>query len=367
MKILKYTIILTWLLSLNALANEIELKPIDSTKTLPLTKEEILQAQNSDGKYLAKKGYYNPEEYFKQITEIKGAIAYFANTSAASSPPYYNVLIKDDKGYFFKKYSYASKEKKLIAFDNRRPSSFKDPEIIYLKESSVTLLLYILKTELSQAKEVGRMGFDSSTYDFGMLIDGKWQKAGAWTPLEGTMPFKLANCISIYTQDELEKCLKTLLNKAPQKAQTLKEKYTKDGILILKPNETCEIDTRASIYHKYKVQELSKDFIFLNSSDIGTYMFCKKASDKWDKFYTKHIKIKDTNIYIIFPENKFNNNDPFNTITLLFEKDGTLKKTTLAGEFYMYKNFHTIKEYTLIISDGTKLLPFNTKSIFTTN
>lgn len=50
--------------------------------------------------------------------------------------------------------------------------------------------------------------------------------------------------------------------------------YVKDG------GKTYRIDTRSSVYSKYKIRQVSKDFLFLDSSDIGKYMITDAVSKK---------------------------------------------------------------------------------------
>ena len=99
--------------------------------------------------------------------------------------------------------------------------------------------------------------------------------------------------------------------------------YVKDG------GKTYRIDTRSSVYSKYKIRQVSKDFLFLDSSDIGKYMITDAVSKNWDIFHARDGKIGGINAYVIYAEKSAK--DPSerkpNTVFILFESGGAVKNT----------------------------------------
>ena len=73
---------------------------------------------------------------------------------------------------------------------------------------------------------------------------------------------------------------------------------------------------------------MSKDFLFLDSSDIGKYMITDAVSKNWDIFHARDGKIGGINAYVIYAEKSAK--DPSerkpNTVFILFESGGAVKK-----------------------------------------
>ena len=151
---------------------------------------------------------------------------------------------------------------------------------------------------------------------------------------------------------------------APETPDKIYSEKHDGGILIIyvrDGDKTYRIDTRASIYSKYKVRQVSKNFVFLNSSDIGKYMITDAISQNWDIFHAKDGKIGDINIYIIYAEKAekdLSERKP-NRVVILFESGGSVKKYEEEGYFYPYEPCYKIEGKTLIIHTGTGDIAFD--------
>lgn len=165
--------------------------------------QELSLNLNQNGEFLSTETYYSYNEGCLEIAKLENAVAYFANTGSPGFP-YYNVLMKNDKGeYFFE--SYKLNYDHTFGIDKENNTE----EASFLDEDSVNELLAILEKEISQAKKGGRWGFDGSNCEFALKINGTWQKAGAWSPPFDSVAYKLSLFIRTKNQSDLDINLKS--------------------------------------------------------------------------------------------------------------------------------------------------------------
>ena len=147
----------------------------------------------------------------------------------------------------------------------------------------------------------------------------------------------------------------------------------KGGILMLEVEGYPSINTGASVYHKYKVEQISSNFIFLDSSDIGSYIFSKNTFDNWEKLYTRKIKICDLNIYIIFPNKTelLNGKEIYPYANILFQGRSQIKNTKINGIFYCAneyeQKYYKIVGNQFIINNGKEDVIFDINKLFNDN
>lgn len=131
--------------------------------------------------------------------------------------------------------------------------------------------------------------------------------------------------------------------------------YVKDG------GKTYRIDTRSSVYSKYKIRQVSKDFLFLDSSDIGKYMITDAVSKNWDIFHARDGKIGGINAYVIYAEKSAK--DPSerkpNTVFILFESGGAVKKYEAKGYFHPHEPCCEIDGKILTVRTGMGDIAFD--------
>lgn len=124
----------------------------------------------------------------------------------------------------------------------------------------------------------------------------------------------------------------------------------KNGILFLKIGN-LDLNTRASVYSRYKIRPLSKEYIFLQSSDIGDYIITNRILNEWNTFETKNIKVGAYDVFIISSK-PYGLDDPerdSDGLLVLFVNGRNLEVFKLEGKFHFKFSRIDIKENSISI------------------
>lgn len=134
----------------------------------------------------------------------------------------------------------------------------------------------------------------------------------------------------------------------------------KNGILFLKI-DNFNVNTHASVYSRYKICPLSKEYIFLQSSDIGEYMITNKISNVWNTYLTKNIKVSGYDVFIISLK-PFGTNSPernSNGLLALFVKEKNIEAFKLEGNFHFKFSHIDVKENSISIETESNSYTFD--------
>lgn len=134
----------------------------------------------------------------------------------------------------------------------------------------------------------------------------------------------------------------------------------KNGILFLKIDD-FNINTHASVYSRYKIRSLSKEYIFLQSSDIGEYIITNKISKEWNTYLTKNIKVGDYDVFIISlkPFDSNSRERDSNGLLVLFVKEKNIGVFNLEGLFHFKFSPVEIKENSVSIRTKSNTYTFD--------
>ena len=132
----------------------------------------------------------------------------------------------------------------------------------------------------------------------------------------------------------------------------------KNGILFLKIGN-LNVNTHASVYSRYKICALSKEYIFLRSSDIGEYMITNKISNEWNTYLTKNIKVGAYEVFIISLKPYGLDERDSDGLLVLFVKGKNLEAFKLEGKFHFKFSRIDVKESSILIETKSNVYTFD--------
>ena len=143
-----------------------------------------------------------------------------------------------------------------------------------------------------------------------------------------------------------------------------KEKH-KDGILYIdifeRNNFITEIQTKASVYQKYKIKIIADKDILLDSSDIGLSVISEIKPNIWECLDTTEYVLGDKKILVVFKGNATTaeSGNIYDQISLICLDDKETFYLNLNGNFPRYGKFlEIINANTFVINNGKKELKF---------
>ena len=131
----------------------------------------------------------------------------------------------------------------------------------------------------------------------------------------------------------------------------------KNGILHVQIGGAC-VDTRASVYSKYKLRQISPKYVFLNSSDIGEYMITNEFSGKWGIYMAKNLKAADREIFIVAMQ-PCDENFHSDGVLVLFRSGENIETFKLDGEFHFNFSPCEIKDNSLSVKTKSHTYTFS--------
>ena len=144
-----------------------------------------------------------------------------------------------------------------------------------------------------------------------------------------------------------------------------KEKH-KDGILYIdifkRNNFITEIQTKASVYQKYKIKIIADKDILLDSSDIGLSVISEIKPNIWKCFDAIEYVLGDKKILVVFKGNATAaGRNIYDQISLICLDGKETFYLNLTGNFPKYGKFlEIINANTFVINNGEKELKFQT-------